>query len=270
MNWFIHRKSAIEPSPISSIKISEIKSRNQTIMLQPIIKQLNSKRIILASSSPRRREMLANIVSIIFCIEKVQIYRYPNIVQWIWRFHHVVFLSFHVGSECRITSVAVRRGSWNRSISIVRWFRWGNCIAKSARSFCTFGRTRERLWRSTASRYYNRCRYNGHFGQRNVRQAKNQRNCCGNVAQVSESGEQSFRLFQRVWAFVLIGHFKYSVPYWNRLMGRTNVVYTGLAIKYGDQIHKFTESTEVTFGKFDDAHIRAYVETGEPMYVWFM
>lgn len=50
-------------------------------------------------------------------------------------------------------------------------------------------------------------------------------------------------------------------------MGRTNVVYTGLAIKYGDKIHKFTESTEVTFGKFDDAHIRAYVETGEPMYV---
>lgn len=53
-------------------------------------------------------------------------------------------------------------------------------------------------------------------------------------------------------------------------MGRTNVVYTGLVIKYGDKIHKFTESTEVTFGKFDDAHIRAYVETGEPMYVWFV
>lgn len=50
-------------------------------------------------------------------------------------------------------------------------------------------------------------------------------------------------------------------------MGRTNVVYTGVAIKYGDQIHKFTEKTEVTFGKFDDAHIRAYVETGEPMWV---
>lgn len=33
-------------------------------MLQPIIKQLNSKRIILASSSPRRQELLANIVSI--------------------------------------------------------------------------------------------------------------------------------------------------------------------------------------------------------------
>lgn len=31
-------------------------------MLQPIIKQLNSKRIVLASSSPRRKELLQNIV----------------------------------------------------------------------------------------------------------------------------------------------------------------------------------------------------------------
>lgn len=48
-------------------------------------------------------------------------------------------------------------------------------------------------------------------------------------------------------------------------MGRTNVVYTGVAIKYGDKITKFTEKTEVVFGQFDDAHIQAYVDTGEPM-----
>lgn len=50
-------------------------------------------------------------------------------------------------------------------------------------------------------------------------------------------------------------------------MGRTNVVYTGVAIKYDDKIQKFTEKTEVVFGKFDDVHIQAYVDTGEPMYV---
>lgn len=33
-------------------------------MLLPIVKQLNSKRIVLASSSPRRQELLQNIVSI--------------------------------------------------------------------------------------------------------------------------------------------------------------------------------------------------------------
>lgn len=32
-------------------------------MLQPIIHQLNAKRIILASGSPRRQEILRNIVS---------------------------------------------------------------------------------------------------------------------------------------------------------------------------------------------------------------
>lgn len=48
-------------------------------------------------------------------------------------------------------------------------------------------------------------------------------------------------------------------------MGRTNVVYTGVAIKYGDVIHKFTETAEVTFGKFSDTEILAYVESGEPM-----
>lgn len=50
-------------------------------------------------------------------------------------------------------------------------------------------------------------------------------------------------------------------------MGRTNVVYTGVAIKYGDKIHKFSETTDVTFGHFDDTHIQAYVDTGEPMWV---
>lgn len=52
-------------------------------MLQPIIKQLNSKRIILASSSPRRRDMLTNIVSclvvVVFLCRANNCDRYPNI-----------------------------------------------------------------------------------------------------------------------------------------------------------------------------------------------
>lgn len=50
-----------------------------------------------------------------------------------------------------------------------------------------------------------------------------------------------------------------------RLMGRTNVVYTGVAVKYGDKTLKFTEAAEVVFGKFTDKEILAYVESGEPM-----
>lgn len=50
-----------------------------------------------------------------------------------------------------------------------------------------------------------------------------------------------------------------------RLNGRTNVVYTGVAIKYGDHIEKFTETTEVHFGNCTTEQIKAYVDTGEPL-----
>ncbi|XP_031636838.1 uncharacterized protein LOC116349500 [Contarinia nasturtii] len=51
----------------------------------------------------------------------------------------------------------------------------------------------------------------------------------------------------------------------NKLNGKTNVVFTGVAIKYGDHIEKFTESTEVQFGKLTTEQIQAYVDTGEPL-----
>lgn len=50
-----------------------------------------------------------------------------------------------------------------------------------------------------------------------------------------------------------------------RLSGNTNTVYTGVAIKYGDHIEKFTEATEVQFGKLTPEEIIAYVDTGEPL-----
>lgn len=50
-----------------------------------------------------------------------------------------------------------------------------------------------------------------------------------------------------------------------RLNGRKNVVYTGVAIKYGNHIETFTNSTDVFFGKLTDEQIQAYVDTGEPL-----
>lgn len=50
-----------------------------------------------------------------------------------------------------------------------------------------------------------------------------------------------------------------------RLNGKSNVVYTGVAIKYGDKIVTFTETTEVKFGHCTDEQIQAYVNTGEPL-----
>lgn len=50
-----------------------------------------------------------------------------------------------------------------------------------------------------------------------------------------------------------------------RLNGKTNTVYTGVAIKYGDHIETFTEATKVQFGNCTDEQIKAYVDTGEPL-----
>lgn len=47
--------------------------------------------------------------------------------------------------------------------------------------------------------------------------------------------------------------------------GIPNSVYTGVAIRYKDQIHKFTEVTTVYMAKLEKEEILAYVETGEPM-----
>lgn len=40
-------------------------------MLQPIINELNSMRIVLASSSPRRKELMENIVRIWKIVKKI-------------------------------------------------------------------------------------------------------------------------------------------------------------------------------------------------------
>lgn len=52
-----------------------------------------------------------------------------------------------------------------------------------------------------------------------------------------------------------------------RLSGKPHVVYSGVALKMGEKIIKFTESTKVYIGDMSDEEIKAYVETGEPMWV---
>lgn len=51
----------------------------------------------------------------------------------------------------------------------------------------------------------------------------------------------------------------------NELIGKSHVVYTGVVLKYKDEIVKFTESAKVTFGKATEEQIQSYVDTGEPL-----
>lgn len=51
----------------------------------------------------------------------------------------------------------------------------------------------------------------------------------------------------------------------SKLVGRQHVVYTGVCIKYGTKITKFTETAEVFFGQASKEQIQAYVDTKEPL-----
>lgn len=49
------------------------------------------------------------------------------------------------------------------------------------------------------------------------------------------------------------------------LQGRTHRVFTGVCLRRGDEFWSEHEVTSVTFGSLDDAFLRAYVSTGEPL-----
>ena len=51
----------------------------------------------------------------------------------------------------------------------------------------------------------------------------------------------------------------------NELIGKTHVVYTGVVIKYKDELVQFTEAANVSFGKANAEQIQSYVDTGEPL-----
>ncbi|XP_072937236.1 dTTP/UTP pyrophosphatase [Epargyreus clarus] len=51
----------------------------------------------------------------------------------------------------------------------------------------------------------------------------------------------------------------------SRLAGRKHTVYTGVVVKRCEEVVKFTEKTDVVFGKLDEQQIRAYIASGEPM-----
>lgn len=51
----------------------------------------------------------------------------------------------------------------------------------------------------------------------------------------------------------------------HRLQGRTHTVFTAVAVAWRGKLLSGVESVSVTFRSLSDAHIRAYVATGEPM-----
>jgi len=58
-----------------------------------------------------------------------------------------------------------------------------------------------------------------------------------------------------------------AVAQWKAMRGRTAVLYTGHAVRYGDRALTEVAGTTVHFADPDDAEIAAYVETGEPLAV---
>jgi septum formation protein len=50
-----------------------------------------------------------------------------------------------------------------------------------------------------------------------------------------------------------------------RLQGRTHEVWTGLAIVHGGEQRTAAEVTKVQFARLEDAELRAYARTGEPL-----
>jgi septum formation protein len=50
-----------------------------------------------------------------------------------------------------------------------------------------------------------------------------------------------------------------------KLQGRTHQVVTSVVLVIGDAIYQATDVTNVVFRRMDDAYLRAYVATGEPM-----
>ncbi|XP_041970262.1 dTTP/UTP pyrophosphatase [Aricia agestis] len=51
----------------------------------------------------------------------------------------------------------------------------------------------------------------------------------------------------------------------SRLSGRSHTVYTGVVVKTPQKTVKFTEKTNVVFGKVNEEQIKGYIATGEPM-----
>ncbi|XP_050670364.1 dTTP/UTP pyrophosphatase [Leptidea sinapis] len=51
----------------------------------------------------------------------------------------------------------------------------------------------------------------------------------------------------------------------SKLSGKSHTVYTGVVVKTINKVVKFTEKTDVTFGKLDDKQIHGYIDSGEPM-----
>lgn len=55
-----------------------------------------------------------------------------------------------------------------------------------------------------------------------------------------------------------------AVEFIGELSNRTHVVYTGVAVRYGDKIECFCDATRVTFYPIERAEVESYADTSEP------
>lgn len=134
-------------------------------MLQPILHHLKGKRVVLASGSPRRQEIIKQLV---------------NKIQSINTFSYKTFIII-LGIRCRVMSIHIWGKPETRRLWIIRRVCRRDSPPKGLGS-----RQTTTICRSTSrSRYWRR--HNGGIGFKNIRQTKNKRRCIPNVIRVSNS-----------------------------------------------------------------------------------
>ncbi|CAB3230318.1 unnamed protein product [Arctia plantaginis] len=96
-----------------------------------------------------------------------------------------------------------------------------------------------------------------------VLEVENRLICEGNVPDIVIGADTMVTLGKEMFGKPTSEHEAFEML--SRLSGRGHTVYTGVVVKSLDQIVKFTEKTNVFFGKMDEEQIRGYIATGEPM-----
>lgn len=201
-------------------------------MLSPIKSLLNCKRIILASGSPRRQELIKNIVRELFSSLVSQL--------------HYIDLSFFIlqGVNVELCPSLFEENLNPESFSSFSDFVEATAMGKVLEVF-------QRLQSDNAEP-------NIVIGADTVVTLN------GKVYGKPKTKEDAFETLSE-WDNNNSTSTKSAKLYYFRLNGKSHVVYTGVVIKYGSKMIKFTETANVQFGKANPEQIQAYVDTGEPM-----
>lgn len=186
-------------------------------MLQPIIQQLNAQRIILASGSPRRQEILRNIVS--------------NFDEW-EAFQTEALDDFRL--TCQGLKVELCPSLFEENLDY--------------KAFPTFGAFVEETALQKVLE---------------VDQRLKETNTNEKAADIIIGADTMVTLDGKMYGKPQDA--KTAFETLSTLVGKVNVVYTGVVIKYGEKICRFTESAKVQFGQATPEQIQAYVDTGEPL-----